>query len=284
MADGLELLELVDSGEGRFDAPMPEGSPEGRDVIFGGQILAQSIMAACANPADPKIVKSIHTIFARAGTYAQPLHYQVTQVHDGRTFGSKTISAWQGERMLASSIVLMTAGEDDLIAHHLAAPDGLPTPEQSGPPQEGSSFPGSIVRMAGPDDQVANGVPVSTFWTRMLEPVPSVAASQAVLSWSTNGWLIGLAMEAHRDAVSLEQAHNTISTGVIAHTIHFHREFDAASWMGVAQEATFAGRGRVHGRGTVFDESGVLLATFAQDSMVKAVDSTATSLGTRSRM
>jgi len=283
MPDGLELLELSDAGDGRFDAPMPAGSPEDRDVIFGGQILAQSIMAACANAADPKIIKSIHTIFARAGTYSQPLHYQVTQVHDGRTFGSKTITAYQGERMLATSIVLMTAGEEDLIAHGITMPQ-VPGPLASAAPEQGSAFPGSQMRVATTPNLVANGVPTMSFWARLPDSLSSEPASQAVLAWTTNAPIIGLAMEAHPDAVSLEAAHHTLSTGVIAHTMHFHRAFDAGSWLLVSQEATFAGRGRVHGRGAIFDEAGSLVATYAQDSMVKAVDAAAVGLGTRSRM
>ena len=63
-------LQVQDLGGGRWSAPHPTDDPEGRDVVFSGQILAQMIMASDANCGSQKEVKSIHAIFARAGTYS----------------------------------------------------------------------------------------------------------------------------------------------------------------------------------------------------------------------
>jgi hypothetical protein len=60
---------------------------------------------------------------------------------------------------------------------------------------------------------------------------------------------IRLAMAAHTDDVSIEQAHHSLSTAVIAHTLNSHRDVDAQSRMHVAREATFAGRSRGRGQG-----------------------------------
>ena len=190
----------------------------------------------------------------------------------------------QGERLLCKSLVLMTADEPDFIAHNPSIPVDVLGPEESREAGPGVTFPGAELRYATPDNSLTDGVPVMSFWTRMPAPVGSLAASQAVLAWTTNGWLIGLAFQAHGDVANLAQAHQTISTGVISHTINFHREFDAGSWMLVNQEASFAGKGRIAGRGTVFNEGGELLATFSQNSMTKSVDSEAVGIGTRSRM
>jgi len=282
--DALALLELTEVGDGRYLAPMPAGSQEGRDVIFGGQLLAQMIMAASADPSDPKHVNCIHTIFARAGTYEQPLHLQVDEVHSGRTFGSKLISAMQGDRLLSKAMILMTADEPDLIAHHESAPSDVLRPEAARESAPGVTFPGAELRYATAEHSTRNGAPVMSLWTRMPGSLPSLAASQAVIAWATNGWLIGLAIEPHEDAIRLEDAHLSISTGVISHTINFHREFDAGSWTLINQEASFAGKGRVAGSGTIYNENGALLATFSQNSMVKGVDALAQGIGTRTRM
>lgn len=284
MPDSLELLQLTQISEGRFLAPMPAGSQEGRDVIFGGQLLAQMIMAASIDPADPKHVNSIHTIFARAGTYEQPLHLLVEDVHNGRTYGSKIITAMQGERLLSKSMILMTADEPDFIAHNPNFPTDVLSPDASRKAEPNVTFPGSELRYASAEHSTSNGVPSMDFWTRMPASLPSVEASQAVLAWSTNGWLIGLALEAHGDVATLADAHHTISTGVIGHTINFHREFDAGDWNLIHQEASFTGKGRVAGHGSVFNENQQLLATFSQNSMAKAVDQQGTSIGTRARM
>jgi len=271
MNEELKLLELTPIGEGRYSAPMPEGSQEGRDVIFGGQLIAQMIMASKANASDAKYVKSIQTVFSRAGTYSQPLELQVEPFHDGRTFGSSIITAWQGERLLSKSMVLSTADEADLISHEIAPPDGVKGPK-FGVPVKGTEFPGAELLEAESEIETINGVPAMSLWMRMPAPVGSFAASQAVLAWSTNGWLIGLAMQPYSEQIRIDDAHHTLSTGVIGHTLHFHREFDAGSWMQISQEASFAGKGRVHGRGAVFSEEGHLLATFSQDSMLKQID------------
>ena len=284
MPDSLELLQLTQIGEGRYLAPMPAGSQEGRDVIFGGQLLAQMIMAASIDPADPKHVNSIHTIFARAGTYEQPLHLLVEDFHNGRTYGSKVITAVQGDRLLSKSMILMTADEPDFIAHQPQVPSGITSPDASRKSAPNVTFPGAELRYASPEHASRDGVPVMSFWTRMPESVPAVADSQAVLAWSTNGWLIGLALEAHGDVATLADAHHSISTGVIGHTINFHRAFDAGDWALINQEASFAGKGRIAGHGTIFNEQHDLLATFSQNSMAKSVDPAAAGIGTRSRM
>ena len=279
MPDSLELLQLTEVSEGRYLAPMPAGSQEGRDVIFGGQLLAQMIMAASMDATDPKHVNSIHTVFARAGTYEQPLHLIVEDFHNGRTYGSKLVTAAQGERLLSRSMILMTAAEPDFISHQPTVPSGLSEPDAARKAEPGVAFPGAELRFASPEHASRNGVPVMSFWTRMPQSVSSLPASQAVIAWATNGWLIGLAFEAHADA-----AHHSISTGVIGHTINFHRPFDAGHWVLINQEASFAGQGRIAGQGTIFNGHHELLATFSQNSMAKAVDDKAVGIGTRSRM
>lgn len=264
----IDLLDLEPAGAGRYLVPMPAGSQEGSNVVFGGQLMAQMIAASAAESGDARYVKSMHTIFSRAGSYVEPIHLQVEPFHTGRTWASQLITAWQGDRLLTRSMVLLTGDEPDLIAHQIDPPRGVPGPED-GKPARGIVFPGALARTAPLPSETANGVPVMCFWTRMPEPVGSLAASQAILAWDTNGWLIELSMRPHRNVVRIEDAHRSLSTGVIGHTLNFHREFDAGSWILVSQEATFAGKGRIHGRGAAHAQDGTLIATFSQDSMVK---------------
>ncbi len=264
----LDVLHLEPLGSGRYQVHQPEGSQEGGDVVFGGQLLAQMIMAASAEAADSMYIKSMNTVFSRPGSYAQPIHVQVESFQSGRTFGSDVVTAWQGERLLTRSLVMLTSDEPDLIAHQIDRPDGVAGPN-AGAPAPGIVFPGAEVRTAPLPDDTVHGVPAMAFWTRTPEPVGSLAASQAILAWATNGWLIGLAMRPHADVVRIQDSHRTLTTGVVNHTLHFHREFDAGEWLLLVHESTFAGKGRVHGRGQAFREDGTLVATFAQDSMVK---------------
>lgn len=262
----LLVLELVRPG--RYRVPMPDGSPEGASVVFGGQLMAQMIMAAASGAGEAKYVKSMHTIFSRAGSYAEPIELEAEPFHSGRTWASDLITAWQGDRLLTRSLVLLTSDEPDLVAHQIDPPAGAGAPAD-GEPARGIVFPGAEARTAPLPAGGAGGVPVMCFWTRMPGPVGSLAASQAILAWATNGWFIELSMRPHRDTVRIEDAHRSLSTGVIGHTLNFHREFDAGSWILLSHEATFAGKGRIHGRGTAHTENGTLIATFSQDSMVK---------------
>lgn len=269
VSEALELLKLKSLGEGRYELPLPAGSQEGTHVVFGGQLMAQFIIAASAEAPD-KYVKSMSTIFSRAGSYEAPIEVQVETFQNGRTFGAQTLTATQGERLLTKAITLMSADEPDLIAHDLDMPAGVSKPddsEQAG----GIVFPGAEARIATLSEESVNGAPVNAFWTRLPGFSGTLAESQAILSWATNGWIIELSMQPHKGTVDISQSHQSLSTGVINHTINFHREFDASAWLLVVQESPFSGKGRVFGRGAIYTEDGTLVATFEQNSMVKAI-------------
>jgi acyl-CoA thioesterase-2 len=238
-------------------------------VVFGGQLLAQMIMASSLG-SKGKEVKSIHAIFARAGTYSAPIELDVDSMQAGRTWASDTVTAWQGERLLSRGLVLLSGDEPDLIRHQLDMPK-VPGPDDLAA-GTGLGFPGSEIRSVEDASATVGGVASMNFWTRFERPVASVAANQAILSWATNGFMIGLAMRDHADAVRIEDAHRSISTGVIGHIINFHERFDISDWILLSHEATYAGRGRVHSRGLAYAEDGRLLATFTQDSMVRGVE------------
>src|SRR5262249_25748165 len=133
-------------------------------------------------------------------------------------------------------------------------------------------FPGSEIR--GVDGAAGDLGPATSVWVRAgaIAANASVAENQAIVAWSQPSFIIGAAMKPHADTVDLSQAHRTISTGVISHTSHFHEHADATDWLLYVHEGTYAGHGRVFGTGAVFTRDGALVSTFAQDSMVRAVE------------
>jgi acyl-CoA thioesterase len=267
-------LQVKDLGDGRWSAPHPADDPEGRDVVFSGQVLAQMIMASDANCGSQKEVKSIHAIFARAGTYsAGAMELQLDAMHSGRAWASDTITAFQGERLLSRGLVLLNTVEPDLMRHSPTMPD-VPGPDAATPNPSITVFPGAEARMVDAPDAVgADGSPAMYFWMRAEGSYDSVAANQAIVAWTQPGFIIGLAMRPHKE-INIADAHTTISTGVISHTAHFHDHADVGKWLLVAQEASYAGNGRVFGSGAVFTEDGTLVSTFAQDSMARGVEGT----------
>lgn len=155
-------LRIENLGGERWSAPNPTMDPEGRDVIFSGQILAQMIMAADAACTQEKVVKSIHVIFMRTGAYsAGPMELEVEPMHAGRAWASDTITASQGDRVLSRGLVLLNAIEPDLIRLAATMPD-LPGPDDSIPIDRPVLFPGIEAREVDLTDPVtADGSPAA---------------------------------------------------------------------------------------------------------------------------
>jgi acyl-CoA thioesterase II len=269
------MLQLHHVGDHLYEGK-PEHGGDIRNVVFGGQILSQMIMSAHVDRndgrEDVKEVKSIHAIFARAGDYALPIQYRVERMHDGRTLGSDTVTYSQNEKIMSRGLILWSADETDLIRHteSVAMPD-VPSPDEVPDYPRGLVFPGAEARIVDEIDVWSADQPVGpavqNIWTRFTNNYSPVV-NQAILSWATDGWLIGTAMLPHAE-VYQDQAHRTISTGVVSHTLNFHEPFDADEWLLLANESIWAGRGRTHGRCNVWTQGGRLVATYTQDNLVR---------------
>lgn len=273
MANDLpDLLVLEDLGDRRYQVFQPPDAAEGRDVVFSGQLLGQMLMASDRAAGGTKRPRSIHSVFARAGSYTKPIVLDVDSMQAGRTWASDTVTATQDGKLLSRSIVLLNTVDPDLMRHQPVAPKDVPGPEGlERHPSAGAAFPGAEVRPV-PGEPERDGVPVRYGWHRHGQKLESQAANQAVLVWATCGEVIALGMRPHRDTVKIEDAHRTLSTGVIAQTVHFLDDIDVSQWHLIATEANMAGAGRVYGSGAVYTENGDLVATFHQDSMARAVE------------
>ena len=170
-----------------------------------------------------KEVKSIHTIFARAGMYnAGPLDYQRDAMHSGRAWGSDTITVTQGDRLLSRGLVLLNTVEPDLMRHGHGDARRPRSRLAVGRRRSACSRASRAARSTGPTRPRPTARRSSTSGSSSTESYDSVAANQAILAWCQPGVIIGLAMRPHADTVDIREAHRTISTGVIAHTCHFH--------------------------------------------------------------
>ncbi|SEO58064.1 acyl-CoA thioesterase [Trujillonella endophytica] len=264
MSDLPDLLQLTEVGERRYHVFQPAEAAEGRDVVFSGQLLGQMMMASDLH-AGGKDIRSVHAVFARAGSYLAPIEVEVESLQAGRTWASDTVTARQNGKLLARATVLLTVVDEDLMRHGPAMPVVPGFDELA--PATGQAFPGAEIRPV-PGAPMTGDVPVESAWHRFDRSLGSPAANRAVLSWATCGQLIGLAMRPH--AVDVRQAHRTLNTGVIGHTLHFLDRFDVDRPLLITQEATKAATGRVYGQGSVFTADGELVAAFHQDAMAKA--------------
>ena len=259
-------LRLEPTGQDTYRAPNAESS---HGVIFGGQLLAQSIVAGLAGH-DGKRVKTVHTVFARGGSPDAPVEIAVDRMHAGRAFASSTVTISQGERLCTRSLVLLTADEPDFIRHADPAP---PTPVPDGDAAVDGEGAWQI-RIAGDvdiDDPEAVGPAELDVWTRFAGAPDDPAVDQALLAFATDGFLIATAMRPHA-GVGQSQAHVTVSTGVISHTLTFHEPAPAGEWLLLSHHSPYAGRGRSYGRADVFRADGAIVASYVQDAMIRALD------------
>jgi acyl-CoA thioesterase-2 len=275
----LGAFVLKPAGESRFTASSV-GDPDLHDVVFGGQILAQMVLAtSAAGPVGGKGIASLHTVFARAASLRAPLEIDVETMHDGRSVGSSTITVRQGERLCARGLALHQIDGPDLIAHSISPPDvGDPedAPSGEGSPAAGLVAPGTEVRIAGGvdtwDPDAATGPAELAVWVRLPAGAEDGTApsgiGEALLAYATDGFLIGTAMRPHA-GLGQAMAHRSVDTGVITHTLTFHRAVPLGRWLLIAHDSPFAGRGRAYGRASVFDEGGTLLASFVQESLIR---------------
>jgi acyl-CoA thioesterase len=262
----LAALMLEQTGSGRFRGPSVPS--DFRPVVFGGQIMGQMIVAAAATLPD-KNVKSIHAIFARAGTVTKPVDLEVDVMHAGRALASVTVTASQDDRLLSRGLLLLDVGEPDLIRHSVPAPAvaGPDAAAAGGWPDSGSQ-----VRIVDGVDLMTTDVtgdPELFIWVRFDHAPDSQAVHQALLSWYTDPFLIAASMRPH-PGIGQSMSHDTISTGVITHTLSFHEPVLATGWLLLAQHSLFAGHGRTYGSGQIFDEQGSQVASFVQENLVRS--------------
>jgi acyl-CoA thioesterase len=257
-------LELESTGPDRFRAQHVLAN--GLGVVFGGQLLAQSLVAGL-HGLEGKRAKTLHTIFARGASPEAPLDITVEAMHSGRAFASTTVTISQGDRLCTRSLLLATADEAHFIHHADPAPDLAP-PSADGVSGEWDV---RIVDEVDVSDPELTGPPDLDVWTRFPGAPDDPVVDQALLAFATDGFLIGTAMRPH-PGVGQAQAHVTVTTGVVSHTLTFHETFAARDWLLLSHHSPHAGHGRSYGRADVFRTDGALVASYVQDGMIRPRD------------
>jgi acyl-CoA thioesterase len=261
----LDALTLEPVGEDRYRASNIQSE---HHVVFGGQLLAQSIVAALAGQ-DGKSVKTIHTVFARGGSPDAPLDIAVDRMHSGRSVASSTVTISQGDQICTRSLVLLSAEEDDVIRHADTPRPGSSPDEVAGTVRSVGAWEVGIVGGVDLNDPDLVGPAELDVWIRFVGAPDDLATDQALVAYSTDGFLIGTAMRPHA-GVGQAQAHKTLSTGVLTHTLTYHERCPASEWHLLEQRSGYAGHGRSYGSGNIFRADGQLAASFVQDAMIRA--------------
>ncbi|HVX18501.1 MAG TPA: acyl-CoA thioesterase domain-containing protein [Acidimicrobiales bacterium] len=238
-------------------------------VVFGGQMIAQAILAATRSLPD-KSVRSVHTVFARGAAVDTPLELTVQPLHSGRAVGSVNVTFAQGDRLCAQSLLLLSAEEPDFVRHDAPFPSGTASAADSPEGHDEGWWQTRIVGGVDFNDPALVGPPELQVWSRVAgTPPDDQALHQALLAYGTEGFLIATAMRPH-EGVGQALAHRTVSTSVLTHTVTFHEAVRADQWNLLDMQSTHASRGRAFGRGQVFDSDGNHVASIQQESLLRA--------------
>jgi acyl-CoA thioesterase II len=148
----------------------------------------------------------------------------------------------------------------------------VPGPDDSpASTQGGLAAPGSELRVVGgvdTSDPDSIGPAELFIWIRLPSTGGDQALAQAMLAYGTDGFLIGTAMRPHA-GIGQNMAHQNIATGVVSHTLTFHEPIETGTWLLMAHESPYAGRGASYGRALVFTQDGRLVASFVQENMIR---------------
>jgi acyl-CoA thioesterase-2 len=274
-SDLLRLIDVEPVGEDRFVGPARGWSR--RDVVEGGQQLAEAIVAASKSLPGQRVT-SASMVFSKSATFREPMDIGVEVLRGGRSFSTLEVELRQEGALRSTALVLMDSGAPDLVRHQTEMPD-VAGPEASEVVDFGVT--GREIRVvngAYTSDPTRIGPPVICAWVRFRDAPAERYLHAGLLAQSTTHWTIAAAMLPH-PGVGQADAHRTISTGPMHVSVALHDDVDVTERLLYENRAIWAGRGLAQGEGRVFTRSGRLVASYSVQAMVRAATQDLTELG-----
>ncbi|WP_029116924.1 acyl-CoA thioesterase II [Mycobacterium sp. URHB0044] len=281
--DGLlDLFDVAPDGVDRFIGQTGIAAADERQVVEGTQVLAQAIVAV-AKRFPEKSVRSASAVFARAVVVGPPVELAVDVVAEGRTTATAVVSVVQNGKRCITVTVFTDVPSGDVIRHHLPRPD-VASPADANHaemPMIGRQLRlVDVVDVNSPDEV---GPPELFAWLH-YDPTPSRDdLGKALVAYFTGHLGISTTMRAH-EGIGTSQAHLTVSTAPMTISVSFHEPFGWDGWILYTHESTQVGAGMSYVRGAVHTESGELIASFAQDAMIRPLRTTDTSIDASARL
>ncbi|SDQ10040.1 acyl-CoA thioesterase II [Microbacterium sp. cf332] len=282
----LDVLDLS-SGEARTTEDIFTGRsqvmPQGR--VFGGQVLAQATVAALRTVPEERVPHSMHGYFLRPGDSSRPITFSVDRIHDGRSFSTRRTQAFQNGLPIFSMIASFE-DEDPGVEHGEPMPDGIPQPEElpsledqlSGMhPTSRRIFSASPIELRHVTAPIylepdADATPRQAVWTRTRSTLPDdPAVHRAALAFLSDLTIQEPVLRAH----GLAWATPGLKVASLDHAMWWHRFARVDEWLLYVQESPSARGGRGLSTGRIYDRSGALVASVAQEIMVRVPSTTA---------
>ncbi len=278
LADLLQVLQLE-----RLELNLFRGVSRdlGFPQVFGGQVLGQALSAASSTVDADRTVHSLHAYFLLPGDVQAPIIYEVDRSRDGGSFSSRRVVAIQHGQpifhMSASFQVEQQGLEHQSAMPTVPAPDTLPNirelvAQSTAIPEELKRWfavPLPIeFRAVNPHDLMSGDVtaPDTKFWFRAVGKLPDdVVLHRCVLAYASDFYLLRTATQPH--GIPFPSAKLRLAT--IDHAMWFHRSLRVDDWLLYSIDSPSASGSRGLSRGQVFDRSGRLVASVAQEGLVR---------------
>lgn len=276
----LDVLDL-DAGQARTTEDIFTGRshhmPTGR--IYGGQVLAQTLLAAERTMPDDRAVHSMHGYFLRPGDAAQGITIAVDRIHDGRSFSTRRSQAYQNGVPIFSMIASFQ-DEGPGVEHTMPMPEGIPDPEELSPDEAVvagahpiavrmlAERPADVRHVDGPIYQSVDGAHGAhqAVWMRLRSRLPDEPRlHRAALAYLSDMTIQESILRAHGVAWSLPG----LKVASLDHAMWWHRPARVDDWLLYVQESPNARGGRGLATGRIYSRDGILVAHVAQEIMIR---------------
>ena len=276
----VELLEPTEIGENTFRG---ETQDLGFRALFGGQVMAQSLSSALKTlPEGDWHAHSFHVYFMLAGTVTDHLEFEVDRLRDGRSFCTRQVKAIQNGRAILTMICSFQQTEEGF--EHQAAmpevkgPDGIPSQVELARMFR-DYFPEKVRDIYTADKPIEMRVldpvnifaptkkdPVKYLWMKADGSLPEDTDLHAkLLAYASDFNLLPTSLHPH----ARSYGQKGMQMASLDHSVWFHRPFRMDEWLLYAIDSPNAGGGRGFCRGQVFNQKGELVASVAQEGLIR---------------
>ncbi len=268
-----EVLTLESLGDDAFRAIHHKENFQ--HILFGGQVLAQALMAA-GQTVDSTPPHSLHAYFLRAGNSDDPVDYYVTRTRDGRSFKNRSVEAVQNGKTIFSMMASFHKPETGFEHAQMwqsepLSPESVPTQVISELRSKNPKFEDGAFEFrpltAGMFSGKAHADKLTRGWVRCAEDLGSDPLTQAcILAYASDFGLLACSLVEH--PASLFKG--DVMGASIDHALWFHSaSFSINDWVLCDIDSPWAGAARGFSRGSIYSRQGQLLATSAQEGLIR---------------
>jgi len=280
--DLVALLDLQPAGPDRYVGHSPAN---GWKRVFGGQVIAQALVAV-QRTVEGRAPHSLHVYFILGGDPREPIVFEVERIRDGRSFATRRVLARQRDEVIFAMSASFQVEEEGLD-HAFPMPDA-PDPESVADPVQLASLAGEAAhrRVSGivsrirpveirpldlkrylPSEPGEKREPRQSSWIRIAGRLPDDAAiHRAALAYLSDMTLLDTALVAHGHSISTGQ----FQVASLDHALWLHRPFRADEWLLYVQDSPNACGARALIRGLLYTRAGALVASVAQEGLLRA--------------